>query len=292
MSVARLSSIPVYSVENNPYQAIYLDLTCRCNMTCSFCYNSENENPADMEVEYFEDVCSRLPAAVYFRFLGGEPALHPHFFDFIRIGSSFGHHVQFSSNGLIYNDDSFLSRLKNLQYPVVASMTLDGGYSSRESYIAINGEDHLDAKLQALENLNRHGIKRVALTAIIARGINEQTVPELFELADKYKEIVRFIHFRTAARIGSFIDTEPYSLEELKSLVAPYFTADELQPRCIGEIHCPPIEGRGCCFRFRPTRRLQVSLIEFASDRSANCHKRGKLLDDYKIAPLFAHMRR
>ena len=293
MSLPNLSVTPGYVIDENPYEALYVDLTDRCNMTCNLCYNSSREQNVDMDIHYFEEVCRRLPNPVHLKFVGGEPALHPQFFDFIRIGKQYQHHVQFSSNGLVYTDDGFMEGLQELKMQKIsfaASITLDGGYSSRENYQAINGNDYLDQKLQALENLRRYQIKRFSLTAIVARGINEETIPELLELAEKYKDIVRYIHFRTAASIGRFVDTVPYSLEELKELVRPYFNDEKFKPKCLNEIHCLPEENKGCCYRFRPTNRLQISLIEFASPRSATCHKRGKLLDDFKIVPFFEDM--
>lgn len=290
MSLPLLSPEPGFSIEENPFESLYVDLTSRCNMSCNLCYNSAESTGVDMDIDYFADVCQRLPRQVFFRFVGGEPALHPRFFDFIRIGRQHGHHVQFSSNGLIYNNDLFMTRLQSLNGSFAASITMDGGYSDRDVYRMINGDDYLEKKLQGLENLSRFGIKRVALTAIVARDLNEQTIPELLELADRYKHMVRYIHFRTAAQTGRFVDTIPYSLNELKVLVKPYFSDEEFAPRCINEIHCSPEEQRGCCYRFRPSNRLQISLIEFASERSVGCPKRGKLLDHSTVVPFFEHM--
>lgn len=279
-----------YGVDTNPYLNVYVDLTYRCNMACNYCYNPMRDG-RDMELSYFAEVCKRLPFPIFFRFLGGEPALHPQFFDFILMARNYGHHVYFSSNGLVYTDENFVRELKRLQVTYAPGLTMDGGYSGREIYEKMNGGDYLDRKLQALENLDRHDIRRVTLSAIITRGINESTIPELIALADRYKKVVRYIHFRTAAKIGRWVDTEPYTLAELKELVRPYFTAPAFQPKCVREISCPPEAEKDCCYRFHPTRRLQVSLIEFATPKSAACKKRGKLLDQsFTIQPLFKNM--
>ena len=68
-------------------------------------------------------------------------------------------------------------------------------------------------------------------------------------------------------------------LELLRGEVRPHFTEEQFQPDCLWEPHCPPGQGCGACFRFRPTPRLQISLIEFATQRAASCSKRGKLVD-------------
>jgi len=279
-----------FVIEDNPYEVLYIDLTSRCNMVCNFCYNSSAGSGEDMDINYFEEVCQRLPRPVFMRFVGGEPALHPRFFDFIKIVRKYRHHVHFSSNGLVYNDDDFVRNLKSLNGQAAASMTMDGGCTGRNIYQEINGGDYLEQKLQAFENLIRFDIKRVGLSALIARGVNEQIVPELLDLAERHKRNVRYIHFRTAAKVGRWVDTIPYSLEELKSLVGMHFSAEAFSPRCLNEIHCRPDENRNCCYRFRPTNRLQISLIEFASDRSVECPKRGKLMDDFRVLPFFKQM--
>lgn len=279
-----------FSVDDNPYQNIYVDLTHRCNMDCNYCYNPLRAR-SDMDLGYFEEACRRLPQPVSFKFLGGEPTLHPRLFDFIRTGRRYGHHVYFSSNGIKYNDKSFMAGLAGVDVSFSPGLSMDGGTGSDLFYRLLNNRSCLDFKLRALENLHRHGIRRVALAAIIVRGVNEQVVGELIELADRYREVVRYIHFRSAAMVGRWVDTEPYSAAELKALMQPYYSEPQLSPRCLQEIHCGPDEGGECCYRFRPRPRLQVSLVEFASPRSIMCPKRGKLLEDgFRIQPYFENM--
>ncbi|MCH7685628.1 MAG: hypothetical protein IH899_02930, partial [Planctomycetes bacterium] len=113
----------------------------------------------------------------------------------------------------------------------------------------------------------------------------------LLELAERHRRIVRYIHFRTAGRVGRWLNTEPYTLEELREVVRPHFTPEQFEPRCVREIHCPPGEGCGSCYRYRPTRRLQISLIEFATTRSATCTKRGQLVDrEFLVRSFFENM--
>ena len=50
---------------------------------------------------------------------------------------------------------------------VSVGLSMDGGTLDNRFYTLLNNRDCLDSKLQALENLNRHGIKRVCLSAII-----------------------------------------------------------------------------------------------------------------------------
>ena len=267
-----------FPVERNPFESLALDLTYRCNMRCNFCYNPER-TWADMRLAYFEEICNRLPQKVTFKFTGGEPALHPQFFDFLKIAVQYGHKNFVATNGLILNDRRFMDRLSCFSIPLSIGLSFDGGYSGNDIYKYITGIDCLDSKLKAFNNLKEYKTGRVSLSAIIIRGLNERVISELLELADKHKDFVRHIHFRGAGRLGRWQDTKTYNITELKQLVGQHFSEKQFQPKCIGEIHCKPEEGRDCCYRFRPTSRLQISLIDFASPDSCRCLKRGKLVD-------------
>lgn len=276
-------------VDSNPFSTLYLDLTERCNMDCNYCYNPERSS-CDLDLDYFREFCQRLPALVTWRFLGGEPTLHPHFFDFLECALEHGHIVFFASNGLKYLDDVFMRRLAKFSGKIIPGLSMDGGTANPEIYRIMNNRDCLEQKLQALENLRRFGIGRLALSAIIVSGKNEQVMGELYELALKYDDIVRFIHYRSAAKLGRWIETPSYDLIGLRRVAQQVFTEQEMAPRCMGEINCNGGDGE-CCYRFRPTRTLQVSLIEFASPRSAQCPYRGKVLsNDFAIESFFGNM--
>jgi molybdenum cofactor biosynthesis enzyme MoaA len=280
--------------DQNPYPSILVDITARCNMLCNFCYYTDRTVP-DMSPVQFEKFCRSLPEPVLIKLAGGEPTLHPKLPEFIRISSAYSHRIYICSNGMRYNDPAFMETLRPLQknhIPFGLGLSMDGGTKHAEAYRLITGKDCLKDKLDAFKALIAYGHNRVSLTAIIIRGFNEDVIPQLIELAKQHPRTVGYLHFRNAGRFGAFVETEPYSIEELKEITARYFTPKEFAPACIGEVHCPPETGRTCCFRFRPTRRLQISLIEFASERSAQCPKRGRvILGDERVYPLFHSIR-
>ena len=280
-----------YTVDNNPYKNLYVDLTMRCDMDCNYCYNPLRSR-SDLSVEHFEEVCRRLPLPVDFKLLGGEPTMHPRFFDFIRIARQYDHSVFFASNGLRYTNPSFMRKLQAVDVNFVAGLSMDGGTTNDGFYEVMNNRRCLDKKMQAMHNLHEYAIKRVALSAIVVRDYNEQVIGELIGLADRYPDCVRYIHFRSAAKTGRWAETEPYSQHELREAMAPHIDPQKLvQEGILQEIHCTPEEGGECCFRFRPNRRLQISLIEFASEKSQRCPKRGKLLPgSFRIQPFYENM--
>jgi molybdenum cofactor biosynthesis enzyme MoaA len=217
--------------------------------------------------------------------------MHPQFFEFIRIAREHGHQVFFASNGYNYSRPKFMRELSAIDEIFVAGLSIDGGTTQEKYYEILNNRACLETKLKALENLRACGIRRVCLSAIITRGVNESVIGELLTLADEYSDIVRYIHFRSAAMVGRWADTLPYTQAELIDLMRPHFTEQQMNPSCLREIFCTKEEGGECCFRFRPTRRLQISLIEFATEKSSRCPKRGKLsMDNFTIQPFFENM--
>jgi len=279
-----------YPVEENPFVTLGVDLTYRCNMNCTYCYNPIRAY-ADMDLSYFEEVCRRLPRYVQFKFLGGEPTLHPDLMGFIRAARRYRHEVTILSNGRRYTDPVFVRALADLDTRFILGLSLDGGASRDDVYYRINNEHCLRWKMEALETLDKYFPGRVELSAIIVRGLNEDVVPELLQLAHRYPRIVRYIHFRTAAKAGRWGETAPYTLEELKEIVRPHFTEEQFQPQCLWEIHCAPGQGCGACYRFRPTARLQISVIEFATPRAATCLQRGKLVDrEFRVQSFFENI--
>ena len=278
----------------NPYPSVLVDVTARCNMQCKFCYFPAHPEP-DITVEHFKHLCSSLPAPVLIKLAGGEPTLHPQLTELVRIAIEYKHRIYICSNGLRYCEPGFmqsLEPLKKLSAGFGLGLSMDGGTEHAEAYERITGKDCLKDKLAAFEAIVKHGHSRVSLTAIIVRDFNEDVIGQLTNLAKKYPETVGYLHFRNAGKVGAFTETEPYTIEELKKITSQYFTEEEFAPACMGEIHCPPETGKTCCYRFRPTRKLQISLIEFVSDRAAQCPKRGRVvLGSDRIHPLFHSIR-
>jgi len=277
-----------WHVTENPYESLTVDLTVRCNMKCSFCYDADQTRP-DIDLAYFEEVCRqlRIPLGkkMLWKFVGGEPTLHPQFFELIEAAHKCGQRVFFSSNGLTIRPGSkFVERLTALPYSVDCGVTLDGGIDHDDIYEALNGQRCAEKKMEGLHTLltTKHP---VYISAIIVRGLNECVIPELLQLAAENRRIA-YVHFRTTAKVGRFIDVEPYTAADLAKMMEPHFTEEQRRPYSRFEIWCPASEPK-CCIRFMPNPRLCVSLVEFMSPQSTLCPKRGRLVDNFMVEPCF-----
>ena len=106
-------NVPEYDIENNPFSFLYVDMTYDCNMECEFCYNPVR-NYSTLDIDWFEDVCARLPHPVNFRLLGGEPTLYPHLDRALDAVTKHGHQAAIVTNGLRLASMSYAKKLKKV----------------------------------------------------------------------------------------------------------------------------------------------------------------------------------
>jgi len=167
------------------------------------------------------------------------------------------------------------------EYPFCIFIDIGGGTKHNKFYKVLNNMECLDLKMGAIKNCIDIGIKSMAITAIIARGLNEEVIPEMLEMADRTPEI-QSIHFRNVSKMGTWgpFDTqEPYSIEELKDMVKKYIPDLESCKPTPGFVAPEGEECHGCCHRFIHNH-VSIELIDFASEISSKCWKRGT---DYNI---------
>lgn len=291
--------LPQYDIEKNPFSFLYVDLTYDCNMECDFCYNPIR-NYKMMDIEWFEDVCARLPRPVAFRLLGGEPTLYPHLARALDAATKYGHQCAIVTNGLRFADKTWAKRFKEVmdRNPTATiSLALNGGLYNDEWYEAIDGENRRDKKVQALENLLELGYRRLAINAIIVKGVNEGVITEFYEKAIQHPGQITNIRFRTAAKQGRWDedafddehDQTSYTGLELQNVIKKLipearrplkYIRDGYNPSTgSGEIlNVPGLECNQCCFMYYIRPQLWIANVEFGSHNSALCWRRGQLV--------------
>lgn len=84
------------------FNKIYLEISNLCNLSCAFCPGTKRKKHA-MTVEEFSALLPKLrPYADYLYFhLMGEPLLHPHLGEFLRLAGEAGFRVILTTNGTL-----------------------------------------------------------------------------------------------------------------------------------------------------------------------------------------------
>lgn len=100
-------------------EMFFLDLTEKCNLNCVFCYNKKTQRKHG-SIETIIEILTKMAKSgcKEVMYLGGEPTLHPNFWEILNYAESIGIEQSFISNGQIIND-SFAQRLLKYKKMVV-----------------------------------------------------------------------------------------------------------------------------------------------------------------------------
>jgi len=270
--------------EENTYKQLYVDVTQKCNMKCLTCYNPFRGTP-DLDLEYFDEVCQKLPQKIMIRFVGGEPTVSNNLYKAIAIARKHRHIPSIVTNGLKLSNMKYAKEFSRLK-PIFVAVSFDGGLND-DFHEAINGQRCLDKKLKALDNLRDLGWKRLILTATIIKNFNESVVPDLLELVKRYP-MIKYLHYRSQLLAGNYLKDHPFTLEELEELVDKYtpITNPYKVSRSGQEDICC-----GSCKMVWSTKHLQVSLVASNQIENNECHLRGYIREDFELEPFFKSMR-
>ena len=77
---------------------MYIQITTRCNMECEHCCMSATAKGEDMSIGTFKNA---LEYDEYITIGGGEPTLHPKFWEMMGLALGFGEYVWLATNGSI-----------------------------------------------------------------------------------------------------------------------------------------------------------------------------------------------
>ncbi|MFC1745616.1 radical SAM protein [Candidatus Riflebacteria bacterium] len=172
-------NLPVFSITN------------ACNLQCPICftYNRKDKlyNMSRAEIAKILDfLIEREGEMDLINITGGEPTLHPNLLQLLdeanrpQIGR-----ITLNSNGIKLAKNETLCRELAARgiYVVLSFDTF-----KKDTSLKIHGRDMVDIKLQALENLERFGIG-TTLLFVMAKGVNDNEVGDVIELATKRKFI-------------------------------------------------------------------------------------------------------
>jgi len=168
----------------SPCQLPVFSVTNACNLDCPICftYNRKDRlyfmSPEEMRRTVDWILESSGPVDLV-NITGGEPTLHPQILDLLECCRRPGiGRVTMNSNGLVLAEDLDLcKRLADLGVYVILSFNTFGSDASKR----LHGRDVVGAKLKAIENLSRAGV-RMTLLNVLARGENETSIAGIFDL--------------------------------------------------------------------------------------------------------------
>lgn len=183
-----------------------IDLTNRCNLTCPICFANANvtgylyEPTLDQVRRMLQTLRNERPVAGRLvQFSGGEPTIYPHFFEVLEMARDMGFsHIQIATNGLAFTSLEFAQRAKEAGLHTLY-LQFDG--VTDDIYLRTRGRPLLDAKLQAIENVRKAGMK-ICFVPTIVRGLNDHQIGDILKLALDNIDVVSAIAFQPVSFTG------------------------------------------------------------------------------------------
>jgi 7,8-dihydro-6-hydroxymethylpterin dimethyltransferase len=189
-----------------------VEITDQCNLTCPVCYSESSPQRLTHrsleQIEFMLDCVVRNEAEPdVVQISGGEPTIHPQFFDVLDLAKSRPiKHLMVNTNGIrIANDPAFARRLKDYMPGFEIYLQFDS--LRREPLIAFRGEDLTDIRRRTLDRLNEYNIS-TTLVVTLKKGLNDGEIGEMIDYALK-QPCVRGVTFQPIQHAGRLDDFNP-----------------------------------------------------------------------------------
>lgn len=217
-----------------------VEVTDRCNLACPTCYASSAPNYGRHrtleEIEKMFDVIvvnEGEPDVV--QISGGEPTVHPQFFEILDIAKSKPiKHLMLNTNGIrIAKDISFVEKLASYMPDFEIYLQFDS--FKPEVLEKLRGEDLTEVRKKAIENLNQFNLS-TTLVITLQKGENDDEIGAILEYATQQKCVrgVTFQPTQVAGRNDNYNDeTGRITLTEVRRKIYeqyPIFTPQDLIP--------------------------------------------------------------
>lgn len=205
-----------------------VDLTNRCNLTCPVCFANANvqgyvyEPSIELVRKQLQALRDEQPVAGrVVQFSGGEPTIHPQFFEILTMAREMGFsHIQAATNGIEFAKPGFAEAAKAAGLQTLY-LQFDGVCDN--VYKRTRGTSLMDQKMKAIENVRKAGLKIVFVPTIV-KGINDHQIGDIVRIAIENIDCVSGISFQPVAFTGRInrreLEQKRFTLADLAHAVA------------------------------------------------------------------------
>lgn len=191
-------------------------ITHLCNLRCKHCYQEEYNNhmPKEDFYNYLDKFCDYIKDKNVFpqiNLTGGEPLLHPDFFEFATEIRKRNIKLGILTNGTMINEE--VARKISELNPVMVQVSLDG---NRETHDDIRGNGNFDKALKGIDNLKKYKVK--VLVSFTAQKCNYMDYSELVKICKRHK-VDKIWWDRIVTYNKEDTENKALSTEEFKGLV-------------------------------------------------------------------------
>ena len=217
-----------------------VEVTDRCNLTCPTCY--AGSSPTHGRHRTLDEVKQMLDAVVanerepdVVQISGGEPTIHPQFFEILDYAKSLPiKHVMVNTNGIeIAKDFEFTKRLASYQPAFEIYLQFDS--FKNEVLRSMRGADLFSIREKAIEHLNELNLS-TTLVVTLQKSLNDDEIGKTIDFALKQKCVrgVTFQPTQIAGRLDHFdSQCDRITLTEVRRKIleqTDVFNADDIIP--------------------------------------------------------------
>jgi len=221
-----------------------IDLTNRCNLKCPICfatadasgyvYEPSFEQVKEMMLNLYNLKPAHTPCL---QFSGGEPTLHPKFFDIIKEARKIGFgQIQIATNGIKLTDEDFAKKSSEAGLNTLY-LQFDG--VTDDIYTKMRGRPLFEVKKKAIFNSNKYGIRTILVPTLV-RGINNHQLGDIYKFAIDNINAISTISWQPVALTGRIPEHEKnkmrYTITDLASDTEkqfPYIKKQDWYPLCV-----------------------------------------------------------
>ena len=164
---------------------VYIELTTRCNMKCSYCYLWEQDHSGEVPAEVWKEMMPELLktlGSVKVNLAGGEPLVSPALFDLLEICNQYGAFSGFVTNGRLLNEKN-IQRLAQLN---IANINISLDDDRPEVFDSIrNAPGHTELLLKNIAALQEALQKNHCKTLVYLKSvISAQNIDRLVHMVE------------------------------------------------------------------------------------------------------------
>lgn len=217
-----------------------IEVTDRCNLSCPTCYassspsNGRHRTLAEIE-QMLDTIVANEGEPDVVQLSGGEPTVHPDFFEIMRIAKSKPiKHLMLNTNGIrIAKEEGFAAALKEFCPDFEIYLQFDS--FEKERLERLRGKDLREVRMKALEQLNKENIS-TTLVVTLEAGLNTDEIGKIIEFALQ-QPCVRGVTFQPTQKAGRLENfdqkKERYTLSECRKDIlkqSSVFTEEDIVP--------------------------------------------------------------
>lgn len=180
------------------YFSFQWHITDDCDQRCKHCYIFSENNCKALDIMNWEqlkdtfcnclDFCKVYDRLPYFYITGGDPILHPNFWELLKLLKK--HEIPFTILGNPFHlNDEVCRELKTLGCEKY-QLSLDG---MRETHDWFRKPGSFDITLEKLECIKRAGIRAVVMTTVSGTNIDE--IPDIIDTVANKTDVFAFARY-------------------------------------------------------------------------------------------------